>query len=188
MNPIFDLNRNIGYAKRFIVYEIVNRLRENIEKDLLKHWQMAYAVVHIEMIQDGSVILSGYQNSYLHSNYQSHNFIFLILVTPFDGFHPVSGNRKLGIYKGISGGFTFFTMGVDRISKNIFVAGSNFFDFFGNSGFEDADSLWSGMQANMINYINNHGGSAENYSRKNYVVRPKYADIDLSLRGLKTYQ
>lgn len=96
---------------------------------------MAYAVVHIDMIQGGSVILSDYQNSYLPSNYQSHNFIFSTLVTPLDGFHPVSGNRKFGIYTDISGGFTFFTMGLDRISKNIFVAGSNFFDFFDNSGF-----------------------------------------------------
>jgi hypothetical protein len=146
------------------------------------------AVVHIDMTNDGSVILSGYQNSYLPSNYQSHSFIFSTIVTPFDGYHPVSGNRKFGIYTDNSGGFTFYTMGVDRISKNIFVAGSNVFDFFGNSGFEDADELWSGMQINMINYINSHGGSAQNYSRTNYIVRPKYATIEQFLRGQITYQ
>ncbi len=146
------------------------------------------AIVHIDMVQDGSVILSGYQNAYSPVGYQSHNFIFSTLVTPFDGYHPISGNRKFGIYTDNSGGFVFFTMGVDRISRRDFEIGNNIKDFFGASGFEIADALWTGMQQNVINYINNSGGSAQNYSRPNYTARPNYADVEQFLLGNISYQ
>jgi hypothetical protein len=147
------------------------------------------AVVHIDMLQDGSVILSRYRNSYFPSSYQSHSFIFSTLVTPLDGYHPVSGNREFGIHTDNSGGFTFYTMGVDRISKNAFVFGSFIQDaLLGNSGFDDADQLWTSMQENMINYINIHGGTAINYTRRNFIVRPKYDKIKDYLNGTITYQ
>ncbi len=147
------------------------------------------AIVHIDMTLNGSVILTGYQNQYLPSNYLSHNFTLSTLVTPFDGYHPVSGNRRFGIYTDTSGGFTFYTMGVDRISKNSFVFGSVLSDFFtGSSGFEEADLLWTGMQNNVVDYINNHQGSASNYARRNYIVRPKYADIVDFLKEVISFQ
>ena len=146
------------------------------------------AIVHIDMAQDGSVLLSGYQNQYSSSTYQSHNFTFSTLVTPLDGYHPVSGNRRFGIYTDVSGGFTFYTMGVDRISKNAFVFGSFIADIFGNSGFESADELWMGMQDSLINFINSNQGSAGNYTRSNYIVRPDYADIKEFLQGQISFQ
>ena len=207
---ILQLPINIATGNRFTTSEFLEFFRKNLNlfatpgviftpynfdgfDDAIKYNSDTInsigAIVHIEMFpNNGSVIMSGYQNQYLPSNYISHNFTFSTLVTPKDDFHPVSGNRKFGIYTDNSGGYTFYTMGVDRISLNIFVAGSNFFDLFGNSGFEDADLLWTGMQTNMINYINSNGGSAQNYSRTNYIVRPKYEDIDKFLKGLITYQ
>jgi hypothetical protein len=146
------------------------------------------AVMHIDMDQDGSVIVSGYQNAYSPSNYQSHNFIFSTIVNPLDGYHPVSGNRKFGIYTDTSGGFTFYTMGVDRISRNDFALGNWVMDLFGPSGFEKADNLWSGMQDNVINYINSHQGSALNYSRRNYKIRPDWDDIEDFLNGTISLQ
>lgn len=145
------------------------------------------SVLHIEMTVNGSVILSGYENSINFSNYQKHSFVFSTLVTPLDNYHPVSGNRKFGIYTDINpnGGYTFYSMGVDRISKNSYVLGSFFSDIFtGNSGFENADILCTTMQINMINYINSHGGIADTYPRTNYKIRPLYADIESFLRGV----
>jgi hypothetical protein len=146
------------------------------------------AVVHIAMDQDGSVILSDYKNTFPYPNYLSHSFIFSTIKTPLDGYHPVSGNRKFGIYTDTTGGFTFFTMGVDRIATQSFAAGNWVMDLFSSSGFEKADMLWSGMQNNVINYINSHNGGAHNYPRPNYIIRPKWSDIEDFLKGYINFQ
>ncbi len=66
--------------------------------------------------------------------------------TPLNFEHPVSGNRRFGIYSDPDhpGEFVFYTMEVDRIWDGAF----NFGDWLRElvvkkTGFDDADNLWS---------------------------------------------
>ncbi|NNU33811.1 hypothetical protein HK413_06035 [Mucilaginibacter sp. S1162] len=127
------------------------------------------------MADDGTVIESDYQ-----SNNNGTFFKFSTMTSPFDLNHPVSGNREFGIYPDPNnpGSYTFYTMGVDRVSDWIFVVGNTLFN-----GFRRTDQLWTAMQSNMINYINNHGGHAEFYGKKNYIARPNYNLVKDYLEG-----
>ncbi|MFD2864436.1 hypothetical protein ACFSYC_07015 [Mucilaginibacter antarcticus] len=51
-----------------------------------------------------------------------------------------------------------------------------------NKIFNGADQLWTAMQANMINYINTHGGHAEYYN-KSYIAPPDYDLVRDYLNG-----
>jgi hypothetical protein len=146
------------------------------------------AIVHIAMTIDGSVILTDY-SLYNSPTYSTNSFIFSTLVTPFDGYHPVSGNRKFGIYTDSTGGFVFYTMGVDRISRAQYDFGSFVSDVLtGSSGFDRADELWTGMQNNLIQFINDNEGSANNYTRPNYITRPNWFSIQAFLKKQITLQ
>jgi len=135
------------------------------------------ALVHIGMVNDGTVILSDY-NSGTNGTY----FKFSTMTSPLDYNHPVSGNREFGIYPDPNnpGAYTFYTMGVDRISDWSFVLG-DWVTF--KSVFPGADSLWSSMQDNMINFINTHGGHAELYHQRSYTARPDYDFVKDFLDG-----
>lgn len=108
------------------------------------------ALVHIDMTQDGTVIQSGFVQSLATTNGlpNSINFTFTTIWSSDDGFHPVSGNRRFGIYKDDTrpGEYTFYTMGVDRISTEGFETADKLMSAFTKSGFENADDLWTDMQ------------------------------------------
>ena len=199
--------KNIQTGQRFTPSEFLEYFRKNINSfsannvtfqpynfngfnDILQNNKDSSnsigSVMHIGMVQDGSVIVSGYQNNY-SPNYTSLNFTFSTLVTPLDGYHPVSGNRRFGIYTDINGGYTFYTMGVDRISRTIFANGDGFLSLFGPNGFEKADLLWNGMQSKVINFITANNGSAVLYTRPDYKIRPKWSDIEDFLKGTITF-
>ncbi len=129
------------------------------------------------MADDGTVIESDYQ-----SNANGAFFKFSTMTSPLDFNHPVSGNREFGVYPDPQnpGTYTFYTMGVDRVSDWQF----GFIDYVTNGiTFRGADQLWSAMQSNMINYINTHGGHAEFYSKKSYIARPDYNLVKDYLEG-----
>ncbi len=109
------------------------------------------------------------------------------MTSRLDFNHPVSGNREFGIYPDPNnpGSYTFYTMGVDRISDWVFAFGNT----LGNGiVFTGADQLWNSMQGNMINYINAHGGHAEFYNKKSYIARPRYDLVQDYLDGKITQQ
>jgi hypothetical protein len=101
------------------------------------------------------------------------------MAKPLDTDYPVAGNREFGIFNTTSNPneFTFYTMGIDRISDWIFALLS-----FGNSTniyiFDGGDALWSNMQKNMTLFINNHGGHAENYTPAKIKARPNWIDVE----------
>lgn len=200
--------KNIQTGERFTPSEFLEYFRKNINSfstnnvifepynsngfnDIAQNFKDSInslgSVIHIDMQQNGSVILSGYQNNY-SPNYLSLNFTFSTLITPLDGYHPVSGNRRFGIYTDINGGYTFYTMGVDRISRNDFAAGDWAISLFGPSGFAKADLLWSGMQSKVVNFITANNGTASLYTRPNYKIRPKWSDIEDFLKGIITFE
>jgi hypothetical protein len=129
------------------------------------------ATVHIDMANDGSVILSDYSNMVNTDGSQTHSFTFSTLETPFDLEHPVAGNRKFGIYSNPSNpnAFTFYTMGVDRTWDGWFKMLN-----LNNYGFEQADKLWLNIQENLIKFINAMGGVASTFSQKSHISRPDY--------------
>lgn len=147
-------------------------------------------LVHVAIPgNSGSVVVSGYNHTILSSGYQSHSFTVSTMQTPLDYEHPVAGNRRWGVYNDPYGGYTFYTMGVDRVWDWWTQAGSDAMDFFtGNSGFDMADELWTDVQQNMINFVNANGGQAFYYSRKNIIARPKWNDVKDYLMGIINFE
>lgn len=155
------------------------------------------ALVHINMTNNGSVIQSGFVRSISTTNGlpNSLSFTFSTIDSPLDDNHPVSGNRRFGIYKDpTSNDYTFYTMGVDRVSTNGFRTGDWIVDnlLFQKSGFEQADKLWTDIQSNMIKFINKNKGGALLFSKQRIVARPRwdlagrYLMGDIDFATLKT--
>jgi hypothetical protein len=144
------------------------------------------AILHLNMINDGSVIVSNYW-----STPDSARYIVSTLRSPLDGIHPVSGNRVWGITPDYNnGGYNFFTTAVDRITNP-------FMDLFNDlgemtplpSGFEQADDLWRSMQNGMINFVTTHGGSASRYMQTREITfRPPWFFMKEFLKGNITLQ
>jgi len=109
------------------------------------------AIVSIDIWgpRNGSVIVS---------NYNSSSWTFSTLKDPFNGVHPVSGNREFGFTANSDGSYIFYTKGVDRLSA-IWITASQPTTTTGIP-FTQADALWSSFQEKMKLYVNDHGGSA----------------------------
>ncbi|MEO7446159.1 MAG: hypothetical protein ABIT96_07085 [Ferruginibacter sp.] len=129
------------------------------------------------MSNDGTVILSDYQNVY-NGIGESHKFRFSTIETPFDNEHPVAGNRQFGVFNTSAnpGVYTFYTMGVDRIWDWQTQIANDI-----HSGFTESDTLWTNILANVNGYINNTGASSF-YSQQGYIARPKWAHVREYLR------
>jgi len=130
--------------------------------------------------QGGTVIESDYQN-----NQNGVYYKYSTMTSPLDFNHPVSGNREFGVYANPSapGTYTFYTMGVDRISDWEFALGSALAN---GAAFRGADQLWTAMQTNMINFINSHGGQADTYAQRSYTARPNWYKVQDYLNGNMT--
>lgn len=72
-------------------------------------------------------------------------------------------------------------MGVDRTWDLISAVGNELF-----GGFQKADLLWSNVQQNMIDYVNQNGGHATHYTPPTYVARPKWNVVKDFLLGNKS--
>ncbi len=167
-----------GPAAKFDPYKVGQF--DDTQQWLKQGTQSIGAVVHIDMANDGSVILSDYQNQMNVDGSQSHSFVFSTLETPLDLEHPVAGNRKFGIYSNPSSpnSFTFYTMGVDRTWDGWFKLLN-----IRNFGFIQADKLWNNIQDNLVSFINTQGGVASSYSPKEHISRPNYTDVEEYLKG-----
>ncbi len=144
------------------------------------------SILHLRMINNGSVIVSDYLNNDPFLNQAS--FTVTTLKTPLDGMHPVSGNRRFGIQvDNVNGGYTFYVSAVDRITSNLFEVPNNVLGALGApTGFDKADALWRGMQTNIINFITSpsSGGSASLYNGSPEIIaRPKFDDIKTFLQN-----
>ena len=140
-------------------------------------------LIHIPLTTpfDGSVIETDYTiNPGPPAN---SSYTFSTIHTPLDHYHPVSGNRRFGIYRDQAGTLVFYIAGVDRISTNSIAFGNAIASFFGQGGFTQADLLWRDIQKNMITFINNNGGHAATFSGlPDYTARPDWTDVDLYLK------
>jgi hypothetical protein len=142
------------------------------------------ALIHIEMDNDGSVIISDYKNSTI-PNAERHYFKFSTMETPKDFEHPVSGNREFGIYEDPSnnGEYIFYISAVDRTWDWYFAVGNSLV-----GGFEKSDKLWNNIQSNLSLYINSFSGQADYNPQQNIISRPQWEDVEDYLLGKITYQ
>ena len=128
-------------------------------------------VFTISMPDDGNVICTQH-------NVQNRYWTFSTLNAPgwlegesWDGFHPVSGNRRFGLVQNSDGTFTFYTSGVDRLTgwwHKIFV-GEGF-------AFSEADDLWKCFLDNIKNFVLINSGSISN-DYDCTTVRPKWLEL-----------
>jgi hypothetical protein len=134
------------------------------------------AMLHLNMVNDGTVIVSDY--------YSSSQGISRMLVktmrSPLDIDHPVSGNRAWGIFPATNstGGteYVFYTQGVDRITNFSDVVANSFLTSLNiKGGFDIANLLWESLQDKMVKFITDNGGSAQKYTPTIYY--PNWDDI-----------
>lgn len=69
--------------------------------------------------------------------------------------HPVSGNRAFGIYKGKSGGWVFYTVAADRLTRSI----DRLAEVFGAVS-SAQNTLWTTMQEKVVALVNENDGMA----------------------------
>lgn len=119
------------------------------------------SVVHIDMTQDGTIVESGYSRNFA---IQNHSFTFSTMYTPIDGDHPVSGNRRFGIFTS-AGSYYFYICGVDR-TNDLATTLVN----LGDVAFNGADDLWHSVQNKILDFCDTHQGDA--VSAEERIARP----------------
>lgn len=141
--------------------------------------------IHINP-DDGSVVESDYEKST-----SNKYFIFTTLATPIDGTHPVCGNRSFGIKPSSQGGYEFYISGVDRAwNWYAALANDNFISNYFNQhiGFDAADALWEQVQSNMINFVQQNGGTASYFAQPHKAARVQWLPVKDFLNGNETLQ
>lgn len=125
------------------------------------------AIIHIEIpFDEGSVIVS---------DHSSTSWTFSTISAPFDGNHPVSGNREFGFTQNSNGSYTFYTKGVDRITDSINSILAK------KPTFNGADNLWKSFQQGIKDYVNIHGGSASVNNPE--ILRPDWNQVQKVFNG-----
>jgi hypothetical protein len=133
------------------------------------------ALVHIDMLNDGTVVLSDYQRTPSHTSY-----IYSTIMSPLDHMHPVSGNREFGITQNPNGTYTFYISGVDRSSDLIFATVNNW-----STSFHKADELWKNVRDKMTKFINDNGGQATRGETRR--AQPKWDEVKKYLKSLISF-
>lgn len=137
------------------------------------------------LINEGSVVCSDYNSS-------TGEWIFSTINVPWDGTHPVSGNRAFGYYTDINGKMVIYTRGVDRLTDGTYMDGPNGMAvevIQQGIAFSQADSKWSNFQSKIRDFVNNeqfpsiyNGSSVVNIPIK---YRPDWAKVKDVLKGIR---
>lgn len=112
-----------------------------------------------------------------------YGWMFTTIHDPFNGSHPVSGNRSFGLsYDLDTGEYIFYIQGADRITDYSGQLVGQIANLSTNPiQFGKADALWSGMMSNLARYINNNGGTAR--VKTPLILRPDWADVKSALEN-----
>lgn len=106
-------------------------------------------------------------------------WIFTTIKEPWNGNHPVSGNRTFGYTANPNGSYTFYVRGVDRLTDIwMSMAQSGFV-----KPFDKADGLWGSFQNGLASFVNTHSGSASVVPPTKY--RPNWSDLQAVMKGEK---
>ena len=111
--------------------------------------------IEMSIFDSGSVICSDYKGT---------SWKFTTIQNSGDKQHPVSGNREFGLIENNDGTYTFYTMGVDKVTGLLDVLlqtaiGQTFpiYDPF----FDNADKLWISLTEKVAKHVNDNGGNAK---------------------------
>ena len=83
--------------------------------------------------------------------YDGYHWIFTTIRGGVSGDHPVSGNRKFGLFKSSDNCWTFYTLGTDRLYPSAMGVGIQG-DIAEAFGFPAADALWNCVIGNVGEY------------------------------------
>lgn len=164
-SPYYDGTYLLGQP---VVYVNDSSIYNNADVNSLGAW----GHFHINL-DDGSIVESDYEKST-----SDKYFTFTTLATPLDGTHPVAGNRRFGIKTSSQGGYEFYISGVDRVWD----WSASVYNGFFHTGFA-ADALWEQVQTNMINFVNQNGGSATYFTPHHKAARVEWNSVKDFLNG-----
>lgn len=131
------------------------------------------------LMNEGSVVCSKYNNL-------TGEFYFTTINVPWDGTHPVSGNRAFGYYTDLNGNMVIYTRGVDRLTDGTYMYGPTGLSAEMTQqaiAFSQADSKWSNFQSKIKNFIN-EGQSGSNNGNSNVNIPVKYRPNWSKVKGV----
>ena len=111
-------------------------------------------------LDEGTVICSGYN---------SQAWIFTTVKSPWDGEHPVSGNRLFGYYMD-GNDMYIYTRGIDRFTSTY--STPEVIRELENLGYSKASDMWKNMQTLLSNFVNSNNGASQVIPGVDYV--PNY--------------
>lgn len=121
---------------------------------------------------NGTVVCSGWGNQ---------AWIFTTVKSPWDGEHPVSGNRLFGYFIDTSGDMVIYTRGVDRFTTKI---SNNALQYTAESfGYSEAKKMWQNMQQKLFSFVNNKNGNSTIIEGTDYT--PNFIFVKDYLKGKK---
>ncbi|UTX47164.1 hypothetical protein [Chryseobacterium sp. MA9] len=122
---------------------------------------------------NGTVVCSGFD---------SQAWIFTTVKSPWDGEHPVSGNRLFGYFIDSSGDMVIYTRGVDRFTTKV---SNNALQYTVESfGYSEAKKMWQTMQQKLSSFVNSKNGTSSIIPGVDYT--PNYIFVKDYLRGNKS--
>ena len=144
------------------------------------------AILSINIFPDeGSVVCSDFDNL-------TGEWIFTTIKAPWDGSHPVGGNRVFGYYTDVNGNMVIYTRGVDRYtlgSSTLGIGGIAVEMASQEIAFGKADEKWRNFQNKIKNFVNNgqqqpsnNGQSVVNTPVK---YRPNWNKVKAVLNGTR---
>ena len=120
-------------------------------------------------LDEGTVICSGYN---------SQAWIFTTVKSPWDGEHPVSGNRLFGYYMD-GNDMYIYTRGIDRFTSTY--STPEVIRELENLGYSKASDMWKNMQTLLSNFVNSNNGASQVIPGVDYV--PNYIFVKEYLKG-----
>jgi hypothetical protein len=123
-------------------------------------------------LDEGTVICSGYN---------SQAWIFTTVKSPWDGEHPVSGNRLFGYYMD-GNDMYIYTRGIDRFTSTY--STPEVIRELENLGYSKASDMWKNMQTLLSNFVNSNNGASQVIPGVDYV--PNYIFVKEYLKGQRS--
>ncbi len=141
-----------------------------------------------------SINITGNEGSVVCSNYtaMTGEWYFSTITAPWDGTHPVSGNRSFGYYTDVNGYMVIYTRGVDRLTDGTYMygpAGVTAEMLQEAIAFNQADSKWSNFQNKIKAFINtgqNTGNNGQSQVNIPIKYRPNWNKVKDVLNGKKS--
>jgi hypothetical protein len=154
---------------------------ETLDGNEFLNWlDMPLTVVFtIIMADDGNVICSQYDQNNWYWTFSTLNAPGWLEGSSWDGYHPVSGNRRFGLKQNGDGSYTFYVSGVDRLTG----WWHRISDGTVVDAFSEADGLWACYLNQIKTFVTEKGGTVSS-DFDCTTVRPEWGELkDVLKRG-----